>query len=360
MKIVGNHGPQNKILSRYYSENKPASYSGINKLKKYLKFSTTKIKKALYASDAYTLHKPIKQNFKRRPVTISSNNEELQIDLIDVHHLQKENKGNKFILTAIDVFSKFAWAFPIKSKKGIEIVQILKKILSSKEGKKFRYLHTDRGSEFYNVNVKKFLKEKKIKHFSTYNDEMKASIIERFNRTLKIKLWKYFTKTGKFNYLFVLPKLVESYNNTYHSSIKTEPNKINKENKEKIWWNIYGLPDLSINTPKFKNGDFVRITSYKMTFDKGYVPSWREEIFKIERKLNTNPITYKVVDLNNEEIEGVFYDEELQHVILPNEFKIEKIIKSRGKGKRKEILVKWKGYSDKFNSWIKASELQTS
>ncbi len=359
MEIIGIHGNKNKILSQFYSEDKPASYSGINKLKKYSKFSKKEIENALYDSDAYTLHKPIKRNFKRRPVIISSNNEELQMDLIDVHHLQKENKGNKFILTAIDVFSKFAWAFPLKSKKGIEIVQILKKILNSKEGKKIRYLHTDKGTEFYNMNVKNLLKTKNITHFSTYNDEMKASIIERFNRTLKMKLWKYFTKTGKFNYIDVLPKLINSYNNTYHSTIKTEPTKINQKNKEKIWWNIYGLPDLPIYNPKFKNGDYVRITSYKMTFDKGYIPTWKEEIFKIKKKLNTNPITYKVVDLNDEEIEGSFYNEELQHVDLPKEFKIEKIIKSHGKGKNKKIFVKWKGYSDSFNSWIKASELQT-
>ena len=83
---------------------------------------------------------------------------------------------------------------------------------------------------------------------------------------------------------------------------------------EKIWWNTYGLPDLKTNKQKCNIGHHVRITSYKMTLDKGYIPVWQVEIFRIEKILNTNPITYKVEDRNNEKIEGTFYSEELQHV----------------------------------------------
>ncbi len=352
-----NNKIKEKILNRVYSIEKPASFSGINKLKKHTNFSKKNIKSALFDSDAYTLHKPITRKYKRRKVTTSGNEYQIQADLIDMQHLKKENKGYKFILTAIDVFSRYAWAYPLKSKKGNEVASVLKRIFQTTKGKNTKYFQTDKGTEFYNANVKKLLKEKNIHHFSTYNDEMKSSIVERFNRTLKIRLWKYFTNSQQFNYLDALPKFINSYNNTYHNTIKLTPSSVNNENMEKIWWNIYDLPDLITKKQKFNVGDYVRITSYKMTFDKGYIPIWREEIFKIIKKLNTTPITYKVQDLNNENIEGSFYSEELQHVNLPKEFKIEKIIRSRGTGKNREIFVKWKGYSNNFNSWIKATEL---
>ncbi len=357
--MSGNHTLKNKILSRYYSENLPASYSNPSKLKLYTKFPQKKIKQALRGSDAYTLHKPIIKKFVRRNVIISGKGEEIQADLIDTQHLAKFNNGIKYILTAIDVFSKYAWAFPIKSKKGEEVSKMLEKIFSTPRGRKFKFFHTDKGAEFYNKYVKELLLKKKIKHFSTFNDEMKASVIERFNRTLKIKLWKLFTKTGSLHFINTLPKLIHSYNNTIHNTIRTEPANVNQGNMEKIWWNIYGLPDLDKKKPKYKIDDYVRITSYKKVFDKGYIPSWREEIFKIKKIYRTKPTTYKVVDLNNEEIDGTFYSQELQHVDLPEEYKIEKIIRSRGTGKNKELLVKWKGYDDNFNSWIKASDVKT-
>ncbi len=312
--INTNNNKVNKILKRAYSIPKQASFSGINKLLKHTNFSKKNVTTALRDSDAYSLHKPIIRKFQRRKVITSGNEYQLQADLIDMQHLKKENKGYKFILTAIDVFSKYAWAFPLKSKKGTEVAYNLKKIFQTDKGKNIKYFQTDKGTEFYNANVKKLLKDKNINHFSTFNDEMKASIIERFNRTLKIQLWKYFTNSQQFNYLQVLPKFVNSYNNTYHNTIKEAPSNVNINNMEKIWWNTYDLPDLKMNPQKFNIGDYVRITSYKMTFDKGYIPVWREEIFKINKILNTNPITYKVEDLNNENIEGTFYSEELQHV----------------------------------------------
>ncbi len=359
MNGIHTNQKKKKILSRYYSEQLPASYSYPSKLKQYTQFSRKDIKQALQGSDAYTLHKPIIKKFLRRKVIISGKGEEIQVDLIDTQHLGKYNKGVKYILTAIDVFSKYAWAFPIKNKKGEEIVKVLKKILSTPQGKKFRFMHTDRGTEFYNKYVKDMLKKNNIQHFSTFNDEMKASIVERFNRTLKIKLWKLFTKSGSLHFISSLPKLIESYNNTIHDTLRTEPTNVNRENMEKIWWRIYGLPDLRDRKSKYEIGDYVRITSYKKIFDKGYIPSWREEIFKIKNIIQTKPITYKVEDLNNEEIDGSFYSKELQHIDLPEEYKIEKIIKSRGTGRNKEVFVKWKGYSDNFNSWIKASDIKT-
>ena len=126
-----------------------------------------------------------------------------------------------------------------------------------------------------------------------------------------------------------------------------------KENELTVWRNLY--PDrLKINDlrPKFSVGDEVRISKKKKTFEKGYTTRWTEEIFTITKILNTKPVTYKIADLNGEEIKGTFYDPELQKS-SQQVFRIEKVIE---KGKDKS-LVKWKGYSDKFNSWVDNKDL---
>ena len=167
-------------------------------------------------------------------------------------------------------------------------------------------------------------------------------------------MWKYFTDNNTYKYIDVLPDLVEDYNNTVHSSTKLTPKEASKKKNElTVWRNLY--PDrFKINdlTPKFSVGDEVRITKKKKVFEKGYTTRWKEEIFTIKEIRNTNPITYKIEDLKEEEIKGTFYEPELQKT-KQQIYRIEKVIeKEKGKS-----LVKWKGYSDKFNSWVDNKEL---
>ena len=129
-----------------------------------------------------------------------------------------------------------------------------------------------------------------------------------------------------------------------------------KENEKKVFINLYGdLVYLKPEKPKFSVGDKVRISKKKRkVFDKGYTPNWTEEIFEILDILLTNPLTYKVVDLLGEEIEGSVYEKELQKA-KQQTFRIEKVI--RRDNKKKKALVKWKGYSNKFNSWVSFKDL---
>ena len=200
----------------------------------------------------------------------------------------------------------------------------------------------DDGNEFYNNNVIGL-----VELYSTKNKE-KSSIVERWIRTMKEKIWKYFTDNNTYTYIDVLPDLVEDYNNTVHSSIKMSPVEASKKKNElTVWRNLY--PDrYKINplTPKFSVGDEVRISKEKTTFEKGYTARWTEEIFTITKILNTKPVTYIIADLQGKKIDGTFYEPELQKT-EQQVFRIEKVIqKEKGKS-----LVKWKGYSDKFNSW---------
>ncbi|KAL9965185.1 hypothetical protein ACROYT_G028950 [Oculina patagonica] len=185
----------------------------------------------------------------------------------------------------------------------------------------------------------------------------KAVVIERFNRTLKNKMYKQFTIQGNTQYLEMLPILVKEYNNTKHSSIKMTPTEASKEkNQGIVYLNLYGDMEPLSAKPKFKVGDKVRISKYKRkVFDKGYTPNWSEEMFVITKIQHTNPITYKIKDLNDEEIKGSFYEPELLKA-KQDVFRIYKVI--RRDYKKKQALVKWKGYSDDFNSWIPFKDLQ--
>ena len=252
----------------------------------------------------------------------------------------KFNRGVRYILAVIDIFSKYEWLIPLKDKTGKSVASALKTIFEERKSEK---MWVDKSKEFYKKDVKDL-----IELSSTENEE-KSSVVERWIRTMKEKMWKYFSAKSTNVYINVLSDLVKEYNNTRHSSIKMRPVKASKkENELTVWRNLY--PEhLQIHDikPKFSVGDKVRISKKKKTFEKGYITRWTEEIFTIVEVKHTSPITYRVADLNEEEIKGTFYEPELQKT-SQELFRIEKVIK-RGK---KKSLVKWKGYSDDFNSWV--------
>ena len=266
-------------------------------------------------------------------------------DLADMTAFKDYNDGYTFLLLVIDTFSKYGWIIPLKNKKGETVADALKDIFEKRKPEK---LWTDKGTEFKNKNVKKL-----IEIYSTENEE-KSSIAERWIRTMKEKMFKYFTDNNTYKYIDVLPDLVEDYNNTVHSSTKLTPiDASKKKNELTVWRNLY--PDrykTSRLNPKFSVGDEVRITKKKKDFEKGYTTRWTEEIFTIKEIRETNPITYKLEDLQGEEIKGTFYEPELQKT-EQQIYRIEKVIeKEKGRS-----FVKWKGYSDKFNSWVDNKEL---
>lgn len=166
-------------------------------------------------------------------------------------------------------------------------------------------------------------------------------------------MWKYFSSHSTNVYINVLDKLVDQYNNTLHSSTKHTPVEASKKkNENRVWMNLYPDYNKSYNKyniiqPKFSIGDTVRISKKKKIFEKGYTTRWTEEVFTITGIQHTTPVTYKITDQNGEEIQGTFYEPELQKT-TQELYRIEKVIK---KGKTKS-LVKWKGYPESFNSWV--------
>ena len=190
------------------------------------------------------------------------------VDLADMQLLSKFNKGFRFLLCVIDVFSKYAWVIPLKDKKGISIVNAFQKILN-KFNRKPNKIWVDKGSEFYNNYFKKWLRDNNTDMYST-NNGGKYVIAERFIRTLKNKIYKYMTSISKNVYLDKLDDIVRKYNNTYHTSIKIKPVDV-KDNTY-----IDFKKESNDKDPKFKLGNHVRISKYKNIFAKGYVPNWSE------------------------------------------------------------------------------------
>ena len=347
------------LSSVYYDPKRSGGFGGVDRLyqdvKKEGKFkiSRKEIKEWLMKQDAYTLHKPMRRHFKRNRVIVRGIDQQWQIDMADMQSMQKFNDGYRYLL----VFSKYAWVVPLKNKTGPALVEAFKIILAS--GHKPEKIMTDQCTEFLNRHFRALMKEEDIELYNTYN-ETKASIVERLIRTLKTKMWRYFTAKKTMRYIDMLPNLVYSYNHSIHHSIKVKPVDVTAENEKQVWHTLYD--DHSAQKApkyKFKVGDQVRISKMKRTFEKGYLPNFSKEIFTISKQIPHDPPVYKLKDYDDEELKGTFYDKELQKIIKQDDvYEVEKILKKRGRGNNVQHLVKWLGYPNKFNSWVPASQIK--
>lgn len=364
---------QRDLLTRLYeSPRLPNSFGGIDTLYKRAKLVdktiTRKVIKDFLASESsYTLHKITQKKFTRRKVISSRPKVIASCDLADFTLLSRYNNGHKYILVVIDVFSRFVQVAPIKRKDGISVLEALKPILESNYFKGINRLNSDNGKEFYNRHVKNYLSEKSIKLYSVSSFEIKASIAERVIQTLKRKLYKYMTHNNTFKYLNVLPKIIESYNNTPHRSLRKgqTPSQVhaltNYEDIKKQFYRMYNKarPTETSISRLLTVGQTVRIADSKRNsiFRRGFTIQNTYEIFKVREINNSqNPTVYYLEDLQGEQIEGIFYRQELIPTKLPEFYHID-VIKTRKVKGRTKYLVKWRGYPDEFNSWIDESNL---
>ena len=347
----------------YYNPSHPGSFGGVERLRKGVedetggKVSVQEVKDFLSEQDAYTLHKPARVHFKRNRVFVTKPLKQFQADLCDMQALADHNDGFKYLLTVIDVFSKKAYARVLKKKTASEVTKAFESVL--RESEIPEKLQTDEGKEFFNHRFKALMQKFDIVHFRTASD-LKASVVERFNRTLKTRMWRYFTAHHTRRYLEILPDLLNSYNNSYHKSIKMTPMEVTSENAVQVFHNLYGTSSsrrkIKMN---FKKGDLVRISKLRGVFDKKYEQSFTDEVFTVTRCIPRTPPVYKLQDYDGEPIEGSFYEAELQKVKMTGDrmFHVEKILKRHVVKGEKQVFVKWKNWPEKFNSWVKASEV---
>ena len=207
---------------------------------------------------ANEVHEPIIRKFNKRKVYSSFKGNIWDADLADMQLLSKFNKGIKYLLCVVDLFSKYAFVVPLKDKKGISIVHAFQSILNKAKTKPNK-IWVDKGSEFYNASFKKWLQDNDIVMYST-NNEGKSVVAERFIRTLKSKIYKYMTSLSKNVYIDKLNAIVNKYNNTYHTTIKRKP----IDGKDNTYINTN--KEMNYKDPNFKVGNYVRISKYKKVY----------------------------------------------------------------------------------------------
>ena len=304
------------LKSIYYDASHPAGFGSAQDLwvaakRKRKNISFDQVEGWLQAQDAFTLHRKIVRKFPRRKFVSKGLNQIWQADLVDMQAIKKENRGNRFLLTAIDVFSRKAYAKPIKSKRADVVLKAFAQIVKEAKVKPL-LLHTDRGNEFTNHRFQSWLSGKSIKSYYTFNPEIKCSLVERWHRTLKNKMFKYFTAKNTLHYLRVLPQLVSAYNNRKHRSLGMAPAAVNSKNEKQVWDDQYKeYFEQRKKRFRYKINDTVRITRLKKQFQRGYQRGWKKEKFVVVDRYDTIPPTYKLADLNGEILEGTFYAQEL-------------------------------------------------
>ena len=227
------------------------------------------------------------------------------------------NEGYNWIIAMIDIFSRYAFTIPVKGKSGkivLEGFEELMKEFHIRFGEYPKRVQADEGGEFFNNAFIKYMNEHKIEFFATKSVH-KASIVERFNKTLKNIMWRFMDQKRDKNWHKYYLYFTHNYNHSRHSTIKMRPVDVSKKNEKEVFENLYGDWTGKIVPPKFRIGDKVRVSRYKSTFAKGYEMSFHTEIYTIYKVFRGSPTVYKLIDeKDGETIFGRFYEWELQKV----------------------------------------------
>lgn len=342
--------------------------------------SLRQIQHWLLGQRSFTLHRPARKKYKMKKVVVGGANIQLQMDLVDMQAWASQNSGYRYILLAVDCFSRYAYSRPLKTKQGQVVVASIEEILDEAEkrvDRKIKQLQVDEGTEFYNHHVKSLLENRHVSIFST-KSPTKAQMVERLIRTLRSRQERFNTLGGKRVWLKSFPLLVSSYNKTSHSALPKDmaPSDVTLKNERMVWKHLYG-EEFFLNKPLGKQaekktvllkvGASVRLSKRKKTFEKAYYQNYTDEIFFISHvSKSTRPPSYRISDVHGEVLEGVFYRPELSPVSF-NEvakrgpkseaYAVEDILKEEiRKGGKKFLFVKWRGYPSSANQWIRADQ----
>ena len=305
------------LKTLYYNPSHPAGYSSPAKLYKYAKrkdpqIKFAEVKKWISNQRPYYLSKKV-YKFPRRKVLVRGVQHQYQADLMDFVSIKNHNYGFRYVLTVIDCFSRRAFAVPLRNKKGFLVARGLKKAFETLGVPK--KLQTDQGTEFFNKEVKELLDEKKIIHFYT-RQELKAQMVERFNRTLREKISKHIFASKNLRFYDDIEKFVESYNNSVHSSLRHyTPNQVNKLNEDDVRKILYGEYLKKRKTHKYKIGDKVRAI-IKRPFFKKMDKQFQDKEYVVTDTVKSFPPTYQIKRAdNNTAVKGVFYEKQLQKIL---------------------------------------------
>ena len=293
------------------------------------------------------IHQRAVKNFERRSVKAVAPDEIWGADLVDMSNIKNKNKRITFLLNIVDIYSRYAYSVPLKDKTGESVLEAFKTI-----GKTPQYLWVDEGKEFYNKNFMAWCDKHSIIMYHTFTG-LKSVFVERFNRTMKEAFYKRFNSKLNTTYTTFLPIFIKEYNDTIHTSTDETPDNLYLHGKVSTEQLHVSMKD----KVKFKIGDYVRIVRVKDIFEKGYLPKWSKEVFKITKiDTNTNPVLYEVIDLLGEEVLGKLYEQQLILTKIPFFKVIDKKMKTKTDNRKKYVLVSYDGYPKKFDEWITETE----
>lgn len=341
----------------FYNTKNPALFGTKSKLRAELNssqatstISTPKIREWLNYQDVVTLHKTPTNNFPRNHYIVPGIDHLWEIDLCDMQSIQSQNDSYRYILSVIDVFSKFGWMVPIKNKTALAITKAFHHVIST-SGRKPKAVQSDSGTEFKNATFRNFLSHNGIKqNFPLIQSKQKAAVVERWNRSLKQLMFKFFTHKGESyrRYIDVLPDLVNVYNNSVHRTIKMKPSEVTAENSGTVYKNIRNSHRNLLNV-----GAYVRIVRNKASLEHGYTEKWTREVFKIIKIIDKHPYPlYVLEDLNGTPLQGRFYKQQIQEISIQPKT-IVKTIKVRGLGEKIQYYIQT---ADNNHEWVGKKE----
>jgi len=266
-------------------------------------------------NDVYSKFKPTRRRFSRRKTVVHGPFNTYQMDLSDYRSIRHSNGNYGWMLFIIDAFSRFGYVIPLKHKTATETHDALNQwLLSLNHLPKFIY--SDGGKEFTNGAVQDLLKTRGITHY-VLSGVHKASIVERFQRTIKTSLEMYFYAKKKKRWLDIIQKLIQSYNNRFNRTIKMAPAKISYSNFESVYKELYPK-NTSKRLCRLHKGDLVRVAIKKSDFSKGYHQTFSTEIYKIIKLVNYNGVcVYTVSNIEGGPLLKKYYNE--LSIVLKND-----------------------------------------
>lgn len=358
-----------KLLSDiYFDTGNPASFGSVSNLYQkaklyYPSITLDYVKNWLSKQYEYTLYKQSYRNFSRNKIYVNFINELWEIDTLFYISHSRYNNGIKYLINIIDVFSKYLRIIPVKSLKIAEIVPKFEAIFKKMKPKKIR---TDQGKEFDNREFRALCQKYNIIYFTTNNQTKKCAVVERVQKTLRLKIEKNMVHRGSYRYIDFLPDIIKSYNHSFHRTIRMKPIDVDESDERMIFKNTYGFKNMleiikNQQTERhFEVGDEVRIKFDEKPFDKISTQRWSEKVYKIDKVFNKIDKTLYTVKLNSVPLRKRFYSSELQKVRTTPEtrWRIERVIKYRTVNNIREGLVRWLGYDSQYDQWIPVQQIE--
>ena len=350
-------------LPNLYHDTKPFSFGGKQRVYEYYpNISKKDIDEKLAFSETFTKYRPFRKLKQTSPVYVFYKRQLFQADLIfftNKHQIQA-NDNYCYMLAVIDCFTKMVWLYKMRDKQTTTVIDQFK-LLFQECGELPDNLQTDVGGEFDSQSFSSFIKNSGVNHYFAYGDR-KCSIIERFNRTIQDIIYAMMDHYNTHKWTKLMADAKQIYINRKHATIKMTPLQAELiENQSKLLKTYHSkYAKFKKKEAKFKVGDYVRIAGLRNKFKRSYFQNYSNEVFQIHSILRNLPTPrYRISNFyGGELIQGTFWPNELVKFNFNDEteWRIEKILDRRkiGKGKRKqtEILVKWLGWPDSYNSWI--------